>query len=86
MIKQSLNFETAPGYEILAAVGKTVLRPGGRAATEQLFQWANFKFGKTVLELASFKEFADRGHSLVLDSGWRELAEYSLGWLRSKHL
>jgi hypothetical protein len=22
----------------------------------------------------------------VLDSGWRELAEYSLDWLRSKHL
>lgn len=52
MVKQTLNFETAPGYEILAAVGKTVLRPGGRAATEQLFQWANFKPGETVLELA----------------------------------
>jgi cyclopropane fatty-acyl-phospholipid synthase-like methyltransferase len=53
MIKQNLNVETAPGYEILAAVGKTVLRPGGRAATEQLFQWANFKPGETLLELAS---------------------------------
>ena len=52
MIKQNLNFETAPGYEILAAAGKTVLRPGGRAATEQLFRWANFKPGETVLELA----------------------------------
>ena len=52
MIKQNLNFKTAPGYEILAAAGKTVLRPGGRAATEQLFQWANFKPGETVLELA----------------------------------
>jgi pimeloyl-ACP methyl ester carboxylesterase len=36
--------------------------------------------------VTEFKEFADRGHSLVLDSGWRELAEYSLGWLRSKNL
>jgi pimeloyl-ACP methyl ester carboxylesterase len=36
--------------------------------------------------VTEFKEFADRGHSLVLDSGWRELAEYSLAWLRSKHL
>ncbi|PZU91496.1 MAG: alpha/beta hydrolase [Pseudanabaena sp.] len=36
--------------------------------------------------VTEFKEFAHRGHSLVLDSGWRELAEYSLSWLQSKHL
>jgi non-heme chloroperoxidase len=30
------------------------------------------------------KEFPGRGHSLVIDSGWRDLAEYSLAWLRSK--
>jgi pimeloyl-ACP methyl ester carboxylesterase len=33
-----------------------------------------------------FKEFAKRGHSLVIDSGWQEVAEYSLAWLRSKGL
>jgi len=32
------------------------------------------------------KEFAGRGHSLTIDSGWRELAEYCLGWLQSKGL
>ncbi|MGV0028798.1 SAM-dependent methyltransferase [Phormidesmis priestleyi] len=48
-----LNLKTAPGHLVLAAAGKTVLRPGGRAATEQLFQWANFKPGEIVLELAS---------------------------------
>ena len=32
------------------------------------------------------KQFAGRGHSLVIDSGWREIAEYCLGWLRSKGL
>lgn len=26
-------------------------------------------------------EFADRGHSLTVDSGWREVAEASLSWL-----
>ncbi|MEP6991627.1 MAG: alpha/beta hydrolase [bacterium] len=36
--------------------------------------------------VTDFHEFAGRGHSLTIDSGWRELAEYSLGWLRSKHL
>jgi cyclopropane fatty-acyl-phospholipid synthase-like methyltransferase len=49
----TLNFQTAPGHEILAAAGKKYLRPGGRIATEQLFAWANFQPGETVLELAS---------------------------------
>jgi cyclopropane fatty-acyl-phospholipid synthase-like methyltransferase len=49
----TLNFTTAPGHQILAAAGKKILRPGGRQATEQLFTWANFQPGETVLELAS---------------------------------
>ncbi|MEH2291082.1 SAM-dependent methyltransferase [Nostoc sp.] len=53
MTQTALNLKTAPSHVVLAAAGKTVLRPGGRAATEQLFQWANFQPGETVLELAS---------------------------------
>jgi non-heme chloroperoxidase len=30
------------------------------------------------------KEFPDRGHSLALDNRWREVADYSLEWLKSK--
>lgn len=30
--------------------------------------------------------FPDRGHSLVLDSGWRAVADASLAWLRSQRL
>jgi hypothetical protein len=26
-------------------------------------------------------EFSDRGHSLTIDSGWREVADACLGWL-----
>ncbi|ASC70483.1 Demethylrebeccamycin-D-glucose O-methyltransferase [Halomicronema hongdechloris C2206] len=48
-----LNLKTAPGHQVLAAAGKQTLRPGGRAATEQLFAWANFQPGDTVLELAA---------------------------------
>jgi cyclopropane fatty-acyl-phospholipid synthase-like methyltransferase len=53
MTNATLNFKTAPGHEILAAAGKKILRPGGCAATEQLFEWANFQPGETLLELAS---------------------------------
>ena len=53
MTKTTLNFQTASGHQVLAAAGKKILRPGGRVATEQLFQWAGFKPSETVLELAS---------------------------------
>ena len=53
MSQTALNPKTAPSHVVLAAAGKTVLRPGGCAATERHFQWANFQPGETVLELAS---------------------------------
>jgi len=36
--------------------------------------------------VTEIKDFAGRGHSLTIDSGWRELAEYSLAWLQAKRL
>ncbi len=36
--------------------------------------------------VTEFKSFAGRGHSLTIDSGWRELADYCLSWLRNKQL
>jgi len=53
MAKATSNLQTAPGHQVLAAAGKTLLRPGGIAATEQLWNWAGFEAGETVLELAS---------------------------------
>ncbi|PNW49211.1 UNVERIFIED_CONTAM: methyltransferase [Euhalothece sp. KZN 001] len=49
----SLNYKTAPGHEVLAKAGKTVLRPGGLEATRQLLHWAEFQPGEMVLELAA---------------------------------
>ncbi|NEP56060.1 MAG: class I SAM-dependent methyltransferase [Symploca sp. SIO2G7] len=60
MSQTALNLQTAPGHQILAKAGKKLLRPGGRAATEQLFASANFQPGDTVLELA-----ASFGHSAI---------------------
>lgn len=47
------DIENIPGHEVLALAGKKVLRPGGIAATRKLFSWAEFKSGKSLLELAS---------------------------------
>ncbi len=53
MTRTSINLDTATGHQVMAAAGKKILRPGGRAATQQLFEWANFQPGETVLELAA---------------------------------
>ena len=33
-----------------------------------------------------YLEFPDRGHSLVIDSGWREIADACLKWLAEQGL
>ncbi|MEH2328086.1 hypothetical protein [Nostoc sp.] len=38
MTNTILNFQTATGHEVLAAADKKYLRPGGRIATDKLFQ------------------------------------------------
>jgi non-heme chloroperoxidase len=36
--------------------------------------------------ITDFVEFPDRGHSLTIDSGWQEIAQYSLDWLSQRHV
>lgn len=43
-------------------------------ANERLFENSDAK--------TEFKLFPDRGHSLTIDHGWREVADYTLRWLR----
>ena len=40
------------------------------------------KYDKSVI--TDFKLFPTRGHSLIVDNGWREVAEYILGWLQQR--
>ena len=35
--------------------------------------------------ITDFVDFPDRGHSLTIDSGWREVADYALDWLSKRH-
>ena len=44
------------------------------------------KVYRTSPAVTEFKEFAGRGHSLTIDSGWQELADYCLAWLQAKGL
>ena len=36
--------------------------------------------------VTDFKEFHDRGHSLAIDGGWRDVADFALGWLKRHSL
>ncbi|HXO19548.1 MAG TPA: hypothetical protein VOA87_06440 [Thermoanaerobaculia bacterium] len=36
--------------------------------------------------VTDFKEFPGRGHSLTVDSGWREVADAALAWLKGRSL
>ena len=42
------------------------------------------KYNSSVI--TEFKLFEGRGHSLIVDHGWKEVAEYSLAWLNKNGL
>ena len=42
------------------------------------------KYDKSLI--TEFKLFENRGHSLVIDNGWKEIAQYSLTWLKENRL
>jgi pimeloyl-ACP methyl ester carboxylesterase len=42
-----------------------------------------YRHSEAVTDL---KTFDDRGHSLTIDSGWQEIADYCLAWLREQAL
>jgi pimeloyl-ACP methyl ester carboxylesterase len=42
------------------------------------------KYNTSVV--TDFKLFEGRGHSLIVDHGWKEVAEYSLAWLKKNGL
>ena len=45
--------------------------------------YKQYRHSEAVTELV---EFEDRGHSLTIDHGWREIAESVLAWLKGKGL
>jgi pimeloyl-ACP methyl ester carboxylesterase len=69
----------ARGPLLLIAGGKDHTVPA--AVTKQ-----THKLYRRSAALTSYHEFADRGHSLCIDHGWREVADMSLAWLKSESL
>jgi esterase/lipase len=45
--------------------------------------YKQYRKSKAVTEI---QEFADRGHSLTIDHGWRDVADSVLDWLKEKGL
>jgi hypothetical protein len=63
--------------EIASGKDHTVPESVTRATLKQ------YRHSEAVTELQTFP---DRGHSLVIDSGWAEVAETCLTWLKEQEL
>jgi hypothetical protein len=53
------------------------------AALPELATLKQYRHSDAITELA---EFADRAHSLTIDSGWRDVADQCLAWLAQQGL
>jgi pimeloyl-ACP methyl ester carboxylesterase len=71
------NDERGPLLLIMGGQDKTV----PEAVTKSAFK--QYRHSSAVTDL---HEFADRGHSLIIDSGWREVADACLTWLAAQDL
>lgn len=47
---------------------------------------AAYKMYGDSTAVTDLKQFPDRGHSLVIDQGWQEIADYVLGWLAAQRI
>jgi non-heme chloroperoxidase len=67
--------------------GPLLITAGGKDHTvPAAISKATFKLYSKSPALTDLKEFPDRGHSLALDSGWREVADAVLAWLKEHSL
>jgi pimeloyl-ACP methyl ester carboxylesterase len=65
--------------------GPLLLVAGGQDHTvPEVITQATLKQYRHSAAVTDFEEFPDRGHSLTIDHGWREVAELSLNWLKKQ--
>jgi len=67
--------------------GPLLLIMGGRDHTvPESVTRATLKQYRHSHAVTDIKEFADRAHSLTVDHGWRDVADYCLAWLKQQGL
>ena len=67
--------------------GPLLITGGGKDHTvPEVVSRAAYKLYRKAPSVTEYQVFPDRGHSLTVDSGWKEVANASLTWLRSKGL
>ncbi|WP_431968723.1 alpha/beta hydrolase [Actinacidiphila sp. bgisy160] len=67
--------------------GPLLLMSGGKDHTvPETVTRATLKQYRHSEAVTDFMNFPDRGHSLTIDSGWREVADEALAWLRLQGL
>jgi len=70
-----------------AVRGPLLLTAGGKDHTAPpAITKATLKQYRKSPAVTDYKEFPDRGHSLALDSGWHEVADAVLAWLKQRSL
>ena len=67
--------------------GPLLLIAGGRDNTvPETVTRATLKQYRHSDAVTDLVEFPDRGHSVTIDSGWRDVADTALAWLRKQGL
>jgi non-heme chloroperoxidase len=67
--------------------GPLLITGGGKDHTvPEVVARAAYKLYSGSGAVTDYHAFPDRGHSLVLDHGWREIADYTLSWLTRQGL
>jgi pimeloyl-ACP methyl ester carboxylesterase len=70
-----------------ATRGPLLLTAGGKDHTvPPVMVRATLALYRKSAAVTELKEFPDRGHSLTVDGGWREIADAALGWLKGRSL
>ncbi|MEV4604151.1 alpha/beta fold hydrolase [Amycolatopsis sp. NPDC049253] len=67
--------------------GPLLVIGGGKDHTvPEVVAKAAYKLYAHSSAITDYQSFPDRGHSLVFDHGWREVADFTLAWLRRQGL
>jgi non-heme chloroperoxidase len=55
---------------------------GGKDIVPEVVVKAAYKLYAASSATTDYESFPDRGHCLVFDHGWREIADFTLAWLK----